>query len=156
VPTSDPYLDVPEPVAELVTGRPGVDETEQAFPFLTTDPAGFPHVALLSRSEVEVSADRRRLVAAVASRRTSQNILRTGRTTLVVLGGTTAHYVKLELVGHHQAPGLLGCELAVVDAVADSLGIELSPILFRTSAELARSEHWDRTAELLSMMLTRS
>jgi hypothetical protein len=156
VPTSDQYLDVPEPVAALVTGRPGVNETEQAFPLLTTDPAGFPHVALVSRSEVEVSADRRRLVAAVASKRTSHNILRTGRTTLVAVGGTTAHYVKLEMVAHHEASGLLGCELAVVDAVADSLGIELSPILFRTSADLARSEHWDRTKELLSTMLTRS
>jgi hypothetical protein len=156
VPTPDQYLVVPEPVAELVKGRPEVNATEQALPFLTTDPAGFPHVALLSRTEVEVNADRSRLVAAVTSTRTTQNLLRTGRATLIAVGGTTAHYVKLRLVSHHEASRLLGCELAVVDAVADSLGIELSPIQFRTSADLARSEHWDRTAELLATMLTRS
>ncbi|WP_213454353.1 hypothetical protein [Rhizomonospora bruguierae] len=156
MPTPGQYLNIPDAVAELVTGRPGLDQTEQAFPFLTTDPAGFPHVALLSRTEVEVAADRRRLVAALASTRTSQNVLRTGRATLIAVGGTTAHYVKLTLVGHHAAPGLLGCEFAVVDAVADSIGIELSPILFQTSADLARSEHWDRTAALLSTLLTRS
>ena len=146
---------LPQAVADLVTGKPGLDEVEQAFPLLTTDPLGFPHVALLSRAEIEVNGDRSRVLAALASTRTRKNLLRTGRATVVAISGTTAHYAKLALVAHLEAPGLLGCEFSVEDTIADSLGIDISPIMFRTSAELAQSENWVRAGELLDTLLNR-
>jgi hypothetical protein len=155
MPPETPHEALPCQLVDLLGGQPGPDSTEQAFPFLTTDPEGFPHVALLSRAEIEVTPDHRRLVAAIASRRTAANLRRTSRATLIAIGGTTAHYLKLSVSHQYEEPGILGCELTPTDLVADSLGIALSPILFRTSAELSQTEQWARSARLLSLLSTR-
>ncbi|TCK21825.1 hypothetical protein [Pseudonocardia endophytica] len=143
---------LPAEVADQLEGRPGLDAREQAFPLLTADLEGFPHVALLSRTELDVTPDRQRVLAAVASRRTASNLLRTRRATLVTVGGTTAHYVKATLTGHRTDGEILGCELTPVAVLADSLGIPLDPISFRTSAQIAHVEHWDRTTALLTSL----
>ena len=84
-------MSVPAGLARLLAGRPAIGAREQAFPFLTVDEGGFPHVALLSRAEVGVSPDGSEVLAVVAGRRTRANLERDRRAGLIAVGGTTAH-----------------------------------------------------------------
>lgn len=143
---------VDDDLVRLLEGAPGIDAQEQAFPFVTVDEAGFPHAALLSRSELEPCRDRDELVAVVASRRTRANIERDGRALLIAVEGTTAHYAKLRLVRSIRDDELLGCAFEVAEHKRDSLGIPLAPITFRTSADLARDERWQVSAKLLDRL----
>lgn len=146
-------MTVPAEVAGLLRGRPQVGEAEQAFPFMTVDGSGFPHVALLSRAELDITADNSALLAAVYSRRTRRNVERDGRAGLIAVEGTTAHYLKLEAVNFSQDEGLAGMVFRVSDHTADSLGIALDPIRFTPTEEIARSERWDRSQELLNRLV---
>jgi hypothetical protein len=60
-----------------------------------------------------------------------------------------AHYAKLAVVRSLEAEGLFGCALQVVDHTADSLGIPLTPIRYRATAEIAELERWERGARVL-------
>jgi AhpD family alkylhydroperoxidase len=140
---------LPAALAALLAGRPAQDSTEQAFPLLTVDADGFPHVALLSRAEIEVSQTGTALLAAIASERTRANLLRYRRCTLIAVGGQTAHYAKFTVSATLSAAPLLGCELRLADYKADSLGIDLSPIEYAATSGLAQLEHWDRSRALL-------
>jgi hypothetical protein len=86
---------------------------------------------------------------AVASRRTRANLVRTGRATLVAVGGDTAHYLKLRVLRTVEAGGLLGCDLRPVEHVADSVGLALSPIGYRPTEALAEAEFWRASAAVL-------
>jgi hypothetical protein len=143
---------VPEPLARLLDGRPAVGRAEQAFPFLTVDDAGFPHVALLSRAEIGVSRDGREVLAVIASQRTRANLERDGRAGLIAIEGTTAHYAKLTVTRTIKAGGLAGCAMNVAGHKADSLGIPLTPVTFTTTEEIARLENWDAAAGLLARL----
>jgi hypothetical protein len=142
-------MTVPGELVRLLAGQPVIGAREQAFPFLTVDEGGFPHVALLSRAEVGVSPDGSEVLAVVASRRTRANLERDKRAGLIAIGGTTAHYAKLHVVRSIQSGGALGCGMRVVEFKADSLGISLSPISFATTAEIARLESWEASGQLL-------
>jgi hypothetical protein len=139
---------VPEALGRLLDGRPAVGVTEQAFPFLTVDEAGFPHVALLSRAELGVSPGGE-VLAVVASTRTRSNLERGGMAGLIAVEGTTAHYAKLRVVRTIEAGPVLGCALAVAEHKADSLGIPLSPVSFTTTARIAQAEDWAASDRLL-------
>ena len=128
-------VNVPEELAALLAGWPEPGRAEQAFPFLTVDEAGFPHAALLSRAELDVSADRSAVLAVVASTRTRAHLERDGRATLIAVGGTTAH-----------------CRLAVAGYKADSLGIPLSSAGFTATAEIGRLERWPDSRRLLARL----
>jgi hypothetical protein len=140
---------LPAPLAALLAGRPAPGGTEQAFPLLTVDETGFPHVALLSRAEIEVSASGAALFVAIASGRTRANLLRGRRCTLIAVGGQSAHYAKLVVSATLSAPPLLGCELRLAEYKADSLGIDLSPVEYAATGDLAQLEHWDQSLALL-------
>lgn len=140
-------MTVPDELRRLLRGFPEVDADEQAVPFLTVDENGFPHVALLSRAELEPGTDA--ILAVIASPHTQANLQRSPRATLIAVQGTTAHYVKLRMTRSLTADGLVGCVFEIVQHKRDSLGIPLSPIGFRTTAVLAEQEHWVRTAALL-------
>lgn len=142
-------MTVPEDLAALLRGAPGVDAHEQAFPFLTVDAAGFPHVALLSRSELDVTPDGAEVLAVVGSPRTRANLERDGRACVMAIAGTVAHYAKLRVTRRIERDGLLGCACEVVEHKGDSLGIPLEPIGFHTTAELSRSERWEVSAGVL-------
>jgi hypothetical protein len=146
------HLPLASDLVDLLTGRPGTDSDEQAFPFLTTDPAGYPHIALLSRAELDISTSHNEVLAAIASTRTTAHLRSTGRATLIAIGGTKAHYVKLRLVQTLEENRLLGCILQPVDHIIDSLGIPLTPIGFHTSEELAEMEAWHRSSSLLTRL----
>ena len=145
-------MNVPEEMAALLAGWPEPGRAEQAFPFLTVDEAGFPHAALLSRAELDVSPDRSAVLAVVASTRTRANLERDGRATLIAVGGTTAHYAKLRMTRSIAAAGALGCRLAVAWHKADSLGIPLSPAGFTATAEIGRIERWPDSRRLLARL----
>jgi hypothetical protein len=147
---------VPEALAGLLRGTPGIGAHERAFPFITVDERGYPHVALLSRSELDVPPDGAEVLAAIGSPRTRANLERDGRAGLVAIAGTVAHYVKLRVTRRLEADGLLGCALEVVEHKGDSLGIPLESIGFRTTAELSRSERWDLSARMLRRLADRS
>src|SRR5258708_5426608 len=135
-------MTVPGELARLLTGRPDIGAAEQAFPFLTVDEAGFPHAALLSRAEVDVTPDGSAALAVIASRRTRANITRDGHAGLIAVAGTTAHYVKLSVLRAIETPAAIGCVMRVTEHKADSLGIPLSPIRFVTTPEIAHLEDW--------------
>lgn len=145
-------LTVPAELAVLLAGRPQAGESEQAFPFLTVDEAGFPHVALLSRAEVDVMPDGSCVLAVLASRRTRANLTRSGRAGLIAISGTTAHYAKLRVLSVIETPAATGCVLQVIEYKADTLGIALSPINFLTSHELAGREDWEASGQLLGRL----
>lgn len=151
IPPPEPAA-LPAALAVLLAGQPAPGATEQAFPFLTVDPEGYPHVALLSRAEVETGPAGDAVLVAVASRQTRANLARDGRCTLIAVAGDTAHYAKFRVSASIPTPELLGCELRLTAYKADSLGIPLSPIAFTTTGELAELEHWDRSAALLEQL----
>jgi hypothetical protein len=135
-------LHLPDEVIELLRGWPEVGASEQAFPFITIDDVGFPHVALLSRSEVEPGDGNAHVAAVLASPRTRANLARTGKATLIAIGPVTAHYLKLFAVNAWAGRDRDAYLFSVAEHKADSLQIALSGITFRTTDELARAEHW--------------
>jgi hypothetical protein len=142
-------MTVPAVVAGLLRGFPDIGSDEQAFPFLTVDAQGFPHVALLSRSEMDVAPGDAELLAAIASTRTVANLRRDGRAGLIAIGGTSAHYLKLHVVRTVEIESLTGWALVVDEHKEDSLGIPLVPMGFHATAEVAEMEHWTSSAVVL-------
>jgi hypothetical protein len=143
---------VPAAVAELLRGFPDVGSDEQAFPFLTVDDRGYPHVALLSRSEMDVSPVGDEVLAVIASPRTCANLRRDGRAGLIAVGGESAHYLKLHVVRTDEVDGLMGWALEVDEHKEDTLGIPLVPMGFPATAEVAQMEHWEASAEVLRQL----
>ncbi|HEY1819055.1 MAG TPA: carboxymuconolactone decarboxylase family protein [Trebonia sp.] len=143
---------LPGAFAALLAGRPALDAIEQGFPFLTVDPGGFPHVALLSRAEVEVSPAGDAVFAVIASERTRANLIRNRRCSLIAVADQTAHYAKFRVTATVDQPPLLGCQLQLVEYKADSLGIPLSPIEFSATGDIAQLEHWGRSLALLRQL----
>jgi hypothetical protein len=141
---------VPAGVAALVRGPVVAGGREQAFLLLSTDAEGFPHTCLLSRAELDVTANE--LLAAVASPRTKANLGRDGRGSLVAVGGTVVHTCRLVLRRQVVADGLLGAAFEVVEHRADSLGIPVAPLSFLASAELAELERWQACEQLLARL----
>jgi hypothetical protein len=145
-------MNVPPGLAELLAGRPLVGAQEQAFPFLTVDDDGFPHVALLSRAEMEMGGNGREILAVIASPGTCHNVLRDGRAAFIAIGGTSAHYTKLILRRTLEAEGFLCCAFEVTHHKADSLGIPIDPIRFPASTVVAEVERWEVTERLLAQL----
>lgn len=145
-------MDVPEDLASLLAGPPDVNAHEQAFPFLTVDDQGFPHVALLSRAELDVPDDRSKIFAVVASARTRENLERDGHAGLIAIRGTVAHYAKMTVDHHRVEQDLFGCVLTLADYKADSIGVPMEGVSFRTTAEIAAAEMWQRSSDVLSSL----
>ena len=143
---------VPAEVAAMLEGTPQVGAQEQAFPFVTVDPDGFPHAALLSRMELEVGPGRADVRAALRSRRTRAHLEERGRAALIAVRDRTAHYVKLRLLRATAVHDLLACVFEVVEHKPDSLGVALTPITYPVSAEIARAERWDTIVEALAAL----
>jgi hypothetical protein len=145
-------MTVPGELARLLAGWPLAGVAEQAFPFLTIDEAGFPHVVLLSRAELDVAPDGGTVLAVIASPRTRANLARSGRATLIAISGTTAHCTKLAVRRVIETEAALGCALAMTEHKADSLGIPLTPVSYVPPPELAALESWEASRDLLSRL----
>jgi hypothetical protein len=143
-------ISVPEELALLLATWPRPDRDEQAFPFVTVDEAGFPHVMLLCTAELLATPARDALLVAVASVNARANLARTGTATLIAADGTAAHYTKLRVhdTEEHERFTLYSCHVA--HHKRDSLGIPLLPMGFRATRAVAESERWTATRAALT------
>src|ERR1044072_1114798 len=91
-------MSVPVELALLLEGWPRPEQDEQAFPFVTVDEDGFPHVMLLCTAELVATPDRSALLVAVASLNARANLARRGVATLIAADGAAAHYAKLRVL----------------------------------------------------------
>jgi hypothetical protein len=139
-------------VAALLRRPIAVGDEQQAFPLLTVDADGFPHVGLVSRRELRVRDRDRALVLALRGRGARANLARTGAAGLIAIEGETAHELKLAVRESRDEGELSGYVLEVVEHRRDSLGIALSPIGFRVTAQLAALEGWDAVDRLLQAL----
>lgn len=79
---------------ERLSGRDLGQHAALVVPLATVDPAGWPHIALLSYSEI-VARDRGTLRLAIGSRSGSAaNLRRTGHATVLLFDAGLAHYIK--------------------------------------------------------------
>ncbi|MBA0047180.1 hypothetical protein [Mycobacteroides sp. LB1] len=143
---------LPDDLCELLRGFPSVDSREQAFPFVTVDTGGYPHSALLSRSELEPGPEGLSLFVVVAGRVTRANLKRTGAASLLAAHGTACHHAKLRMTRSVTERGLMGCVFTVTEYRHDDIGIALQPMSFQTSERLAQQENWQRSTAMLSAL----
>jgi hypothetical protein len=140
-------MKVPGDVAAAVDGWPSVGQWDPMIPLLTVDAAGFPHVCLLSRAELE--ADGNHLFAVIASPTTMANLQRSGKATLVTVGRAAAVYTKLttdQIVVEHD---WIGVVFDVASVKFDALGITLTPPCYMPTESLAVQENWELIRALL-------
>ena len=143
-------MDVPAELALLLATWPRPDQDEQAFPFVTVDADGFPHVMLLCTAELLATNDRGALLVAVASANARANLARNGVATLIAADGVAAHYAKLRVRETEEFDhfAVFTCQLAHYKR--DSLGIPLRPMDFRATPEVAENERWAATRAALT------
>lgn len=143
-------MTVPPEIVAALTGRPEIGSWEPMFPLLTIDDAGFPHVCMLSRAELE--ADENYIYAALASQTTVSNVSRRPAATLVVIGDDSAYYAKLAAV-HASASVPAAVAFEVTSSVRDSLAIPLMPPRYLVTSSLPVAEAWAQSAQLLSALI---
>jgi hypothetical protein len=142
-------ISVPMELALLLEPWPRPDHDEQAFPFVTVDEDGFPHVMLLCTAELLATDDRGALLVAIASGNGRANLARNGVATLIAADGAAAHYAKLRVhdAEEHDHFTVYTCHLAHYKR--DSLGIPLRPMDFHATKEIAENERWAATRAAL-------
>lgn len=143
-------MDVPTELALLLATWPRPGQDEQAFPFVTVDADGFPHVMLLCTAELLATNDRGALLVAVASANARANLARNGVATLIAADGAAAHYAKLRVqhTEEYEHFAVYTCQLAHYKR--DSLGIPLRPMDFHATQEIAENERWADTRAALT------
>jgi hypothetical protein len=141
---------VPAELALLLETWPRPEHDEQAFPFVTVDADGFPHVMLLCTAELLATHDRSALLVAVASANGRANLARNGVATLIAADGAAAHYAKLRVheTEEHDHFTVYTCHVAHYKR--DSLGIPLRPMDFRATKQVAENERWAGTRAALT------
>lgn len=140
-------VSVPPIIAGMLAGPVSPHALEQAFPLLTATGDGYCHVVLLSRTELSAAADE--IHAAIRSRRTREHLASRPRACLMAVDGTAAHYLRLE-VRRAVGDGPIGVAFTVTDHELDSVGVELTPMSFRVTPQLARVEDAQASAALLA------
>jgi hypothetical protein len=148
-------IGVPAELALLLETWPRPDHDEQAFPFVTIDEDGFPHVMLLCTAELLATGDRGALLVAVASANARANLARNGIATLIAADGAAAHYAKLRVdqTEDHGHFAVYTCQLAHYKR--DSLGIPLRPMDFHATKAIAENERWADTRTALTLRANR-
>ncbi len=146
---------VPAAVVEALAGYPNVGVVDVMIPLLTVDSAGYPHVCLLSRAELDADADR--IYAVVASPTTKSNLTRDRRATLVVFQSAAAHYCKLDVIALEEDGGHLGVAFAVSSSKVDGDGsVDMEPPRYLPTDAIASGEHWVHSRELLASLRSQS
>lgn len=141
----------PPEVVTAIAGLPSVGTWDTVVPILTVDESGFPHVCLLSRSELD--GDEAELRAAVTSRVTIENLRRTGQATLLIVVRDTSFYCKMAVIrSDEDEPGLFGAAFALISVKRDSIGVPLRPSEYLVVEGLPDSENWAASSRLLSRM----
>ena len=158
-----PPYPVPADVATELHGTTRPGELEGIDALLTVDADGVPDVCLLSRTELDCTADRIRMV--VASSKARRNLARSDRATLWVWTPTPV-YLALIVVRSEDGDEVTGYEFSITRVLRDELGarpsgrpgmtnesgITLVPPRFRVADWLAEAERWDRSAAMLARL----
>lgn len=142
-------LTVPTEVARLVEGSSVIGQEEQAFTLLTVDAEGFPHVCLLSRTELATSGQRQHLWAVVRGTTTQSNLTRSRQAALIAVAGTASHQLKLRVSELVEEGDLVAARFEVTWHRADDVGLALRPTTFVPTRALSEHEAWDRVTALL-------
>jgi hypothetical protein len=138
---------VPPEIIALLDGQPEINAWEPVLALLTVDEAGFPHVCLVSRMELE--ADSRHIYAVLASKTTTANLSGRPRATLVAVHDDVAYYLKLAVV--RASPSMpMAVEFEVASLTQDTLGIPLASARYLVTSSLPVTETWARTTEVLT------
>jgi hypothetical protein len=122
---------LPDRLCEHLSGRDLSARMGEAILLTTTDAEGWPHPALLSYAEL-VAVDPSRLrLALYRTSRTSDNLRRSGKLTLCVVGPNMAYYIKAT-VAARQDPmegfaHLVRFEARVESVLADRAREDLEP-----------------------------
>jgi hypothetical protein len=143
-------MSVPAELALLLEPWPRPEQDEQAFPFVTIDEDGFPHVMLLCTAELLATNDRGAILVAVASANARANLARSGVATLIAADGAAAHYAKLRVADTEEFDHFTVYTCLLAHYKRDSLGIPLRPMDFHATKEVAESERWATTRAALT------
>ncbi len=146
-------MTTPPEVVAMLAGSPAPGAWEPMFPLLTVDDAGFPHMCLLSRAELD--ADGRRVYAVLASRNTIANVRRDGKAAVVAVGADTAVYIKLSVTESIDDDDRLGVACEVVSVKRDSLHVPLRPPQYLVTEAVPVTEDWARSERLLARLARR-
>jgi hypothetical protein len=148
-------MKIPDEALQALSGDATAVQTEhQAFPLLSVDEEGFPHVCLLASEQFAVEPSGERVAVSIAGRGTAANLHARRTATLVAVAGQVAHYIKCRVVDAQVVDGRAGFLLEVQDYKADSAGVELTALAFRFSAQLAIEERWSRDRIVLAALAT--
>ena len=140
---------IPSSMVEALDGYPEVGVADAMIPLLTVDEAGYPHVCLLSRAEL--NADSSHVYAVVASPVTKSNLLRDRRATLVVFTPRSANYAKLDANGFKENGHLMGIVFDLHSMKEDgNESFHMEVPRYMPTDEIATMEHWDLTRALLA------
>jgi hypothetical protein len=145
-------VNVPEALAELIRPAEAARPLDQAFPLLTVDESGYPHVALLASAQLGVDAGASVLLASVAGTNTRANLVRDRRATLLAVDGVALHVTKVDVVATVEGDDRTGFALQVASYRLDSAGTALHPMLFARSDELVAAERWDKDTAILGRL----
>jgi hypothetical protein len=146
----NPTAAIPIELRTALAGRPTVGEWDVMFGWLTIDDAGFPHVCLLSRAELD--ADRDRVHAVLASPTTISNLRRRPQATLVAVDEHAATYAKLTVDRILTDGSWLGVSCTLASSKRDGLSIPLRSPRYLATDAVAASEDWARAARLLTRL----
>ena len=144
---------LPKSIVDALIGYPEVGVSDIMIPLLTVDEAGYPHVCLLSRAELD--ADTNHIYAVIASPVSKSNILRDRQATLIVFAASAAYYSKLDATLIKEDDHLLGVVFTLHSIKEDgdeSFNME-APRYLPTDA-IASMEHWARSRSFLRELLT--
>lgn len=146
----NPASAIPVRLRSALAGRPTAGEWDVMFPWLTVDDAGFPHVCLLSRAELDAGQN---LVHAILASPTSiANLRRSGQATLVAIDEHAATYAKLAVARTLTDDSWLGVSCTLASVKHDALPIPLQPPRYLATDRIAASEDWARAARLLTRL----
>jgi hypothetical protein len=137
-------------VAGCFGGTPPAGDLDQAFLFLTVNPAGAVDTCLLSRMELRPAGYG--FAAVVASRRARANLASRPVATVIAVCDDEMHTYTCQVDARVDADGAAALALGIRDHRRDGLGIELTPIRYRVEERLRVDERWDRTDRLLQLL----
>lgn len=144
---------IPNSIVEALIGYPEVGVSDAMIPLLTVDEAGYPHICLLSRAELD--ADTNHIYGVVASRVSKSNILRDRRATLIVFTVGAAYYAKLDAALIKEEGHLLGVVFTLHSIKKDGdESFHMEAPRYLPTNEIALMEHWARSRSFLRELPT--
>lgn len=144
---------IPDDVCEAIAESATNSGDRQAFLLLSVDGDGYPHVCVLASAQLEVSPDRETFAVSVAGRGTSDNLRVRGVATIVAVAGGAGYYLKCSVQRELEIAGRSGFVLRPLDVKVDRAGVDVRPMSYRFTADLAIEERWEADRQVLQALL---